>query len=417
VRSSDWRRHGHQKNRDYRDVLLNVSMWHDDGLPNAFNDLNEPIPHVELFPATEEELFDIAAEIDMENYPFSGDSGKGLCHDGLEGREERLRHVLEIAGEERLLSKARRFWRHLQSHTFPETLYHAVMESMGYRPNKAAFRKLAEIIPISMIGEICAEVEDPQQRAGAVQSALFGASGLFSNITVDLWDVETRDYCDSLAAHWTRFGARASGPPMHRNDWTLRGVRPANFPLRRMAGMGLLLARLGPDGLERALDDFARGLMRDHDAVRARQQLDALCEIMMQPAEGYWATHVTPAGNVQDKTSALIGPSRVMAIAVNIFLPLLLCRARKENDPELNNAAFAFFRNVPRLELHQITRLMRYRIWADLNGGDALLKKEIYQQGLLQIFFDFCDENVRNCKSCMLPRLLREGPELPLHLA
>lgn len=415
VRTSDWRRHGHQKNSDYRGVLLNVSMWHDDGVPTAFNDLNEPIPHVELYPATEEELFDIAADIDMENYPFSGDGGKGRCSESLGGREERLRHILEIAGEERLLSKARRFWRHLQKHTFAETLFHAVMESMGYRPNKAAFRKLAEKAPASAIAAVCADIDDPQLRAEALQSLLFGASGLFSNVAVDLWDIETRDYCERLAAQWEKYGPLTTGPPMHKNDWTLRGVRPANFPLRRMAGIALLLARLGPGGLERALADFSRGLSTSRNAVGARQQLDALCEKLVQPPGGYWSNRITPAGNTLDKTPALIGPSLVMAIAVNIFLPMLLCRARREDDAGLTRATLAFYRNAPRLEMHQITRLMRYRIWGDLNGGAALLKKEIYQQGLLQIFFDFCDENVRDCKNCMLPRLLREGPELPLH--
>jgi hypothetical protein len=415
VRSSDWRRHGHQNNSEFRDVALNISMWHDDASPVVYNDLNEPIAQVELCGAIDEDIMDVAADIDMENYPFASHSRVGRCHKAMQGRGANTGFVLELAGQERLLAKARRFCRELQRRAFAEVLYRAVMESMGYRPNKQAFRRLAACAPLEAVQRV-EQREPPERRALALQALFFGASGLFSNVPVNMFDSETAEYCEALAAHWAEYEKDLCKPFLHKKDWTLRGVRPANFPLRRMAAAAHLWARFGARGLERRIADLGREIKAERDPKAQRKILSALVDDLHQPAEGYWKRRMSPGGAVLESVPSLIGKSHAMSVVVNVVLPLLVCRAQKQGDADLREAALNFFGSVPRLDQHQITRIMRYRVFGDIHGGQTLLRREIIQQGLLQVFFDFCDENVRDCARCKFPDLIRMGPDLRLEM-
>lgn len=412
VRSSDWHRHGHHSNREFRDVALNISMWHDDPSAVVYNDLNEPIAQVELCGAIDEELLDVASEIDMENYPFASSSRVGFCHKAMTGREANAAFVLELAGQERLLGKARRYWRELLRRPFADVMYRAVMESMGYRPNKQAFRRLAACVPVEVVRSV--ERDAPEQSAHILEALFFGASGLFSNVPVDAFDRETADYCQALAANWAAHENSLAGPFLHKKDWTHRGVRPANFPLRRMAAAAHLWARLGVRGMERRIIALGEKLKQERDPEAHRKILSSLVEDLHQPAEGYWKHRISPGGAATESAPSLIGKSHALSMALNVILPLLVCRAGRQGDAELREAALHFFGSAPRLDQHQITRIMRYRLFGDVNGGRELLRREIIQQGLIQVFFDFCDENVRDCARCRFPELLRLGPELPL---
>ena len=412
VRSSDWKRHGHQNNREFRDVLLNVSMWHDDYESSAINDLDEAIPHVELCDAIEYDLDELAAHIDMENYPFASQSRVGLCHRHIKGREQNLQRLLEIAGQERLLIKARRIWRYLEKYPFGHVLYGVVMESMGYRPNKKPFRALARCVPADLVARISAE-NPPDIAREILEALLLGASGLFSNISMNIWDQETNAYCEMLGKHWKQWEQHLRRPFLKKKDWTLRGVRPANFPLRRMAAAAGLFARINITDMEQHIVRLGRDIKNGPDAGQARRLLSDMCDLIVQPAQGYWEHRMTPGGKIMDTVPALLGKAHAMSVILNIFLPLLICRSVRETDEDLRRAVMNFFAMAPRLDMHQITRLMRYRIWGDPAGGATLMRREIIQQGLLQIFFDFCDENVRDCRRCQFPKLLKLGPELP----
>jgi len=164
------------------------------------------------------------------------------------------------------------------------------------------------------------------------------------------------------------------------------------------------------------LDRLAEQIKKNPGPAESKLMLTDLCEKIEQPSAGYWAHRMTPGGTVLESVPALIGKSMAMTIIINIFFPLLICRARAADDSLLRDAILQAYANAPSLEAHHITRLMRYRIWGDINGGASLLRREIVQQGLLQVFFDFCDGHVRNCANCPMPELIAAGPELPLEM-
>lgn len=413
VRSSDWKRHRHTADEAYRDVILNVSLWHDDIEPDAYNDLDQPIPHVELCGCLDTAPEELASSLDLENYPFSSASRVGKCCKAAKGREVSLMNMLEIAGQERLYFKANRLWRELENTSFTEALYRCVMESMGYKPNKKPFRALAAMIPAETVRGI-ESAAPPERRAEALQSIFFAASGLFSNIQISADDDETREYCENLRAQWQSHSAGLRINPLTKKDWHIHGVRPANFPLRRMAGVSQLLARISISGLENIVSSLAADVKAAAGPKEYRALLSRYAGYIEQPAEGYWAHRITPGGNFVENAPALIGKTMGVSVLINVFFPALMCRARLDGDEPLRDAVIALYGASPALDEHQITRLMRYRIRGEAPGGAVPLGREIIQQGLLQVFFDFCDGYIRDCSSCPVPELIAGGPELKL---
>jgi len=341
----------------------------------------------------------------LENYPFCSEERVGHCKYEIDREPERLKQLLEMAGRERLFNKTQKLQRELRKRSFDETLYRGIMEGLGYRHNKAPFRRLADIVPISAVREITSSA--PRlDRAMTLQSLYFGASGLFSNIEVQLWDAETRAYCEALAQTWEGIKYAAGPVRLHKKDWTLAGVRPANFPLRRMAGLSFLMAERFEKGPGEAATNFGKAIKSCGDIKQIKRELDKFSALLCCEGYGYWAHHIVPGGKRLDAVPSLIGEPLAHAIALNTVVPLLLARAAQREDTLLRDRLLDLYSIFPSLDKHRITKLMQHRLWGKNGTGGKILAREINQQGLIQIFNDFCDENVLNCSLCPLPRML-----------
>ncbi len=155
---------------------------------------------------------------------------------------------LDAAGEEWFAERRARMARALERSGADAVLYREIMVALGYSINKAAMAELARRCPL---GEL------PAGDAAAIEGRLREA---------------------------------ASAVPAAM--WRLRGVRPANHPWKRLAGMARFLAASRGEGL-------AAGL-----AARA-----ASVEAMVA-----W---LDPDG------TGLIGRDRALEIALNVFIPFL----------------------------------------------------------------------------------------------
>jgi hypothetical protein len=408
VRSGDWRRHGHGGNDRYNRVVLHVALWHDG--PEATIERADGIrvAQVVLLPVIHEDIWDLASRIDMENYPFSSESRVGACHAAASEMPASLNRVLVLAGRERLMAKARRLARELKSHNEDEVLYHGFMEGMGYRPNKRPFRRLADLVPLKTLRPLILATPS-DERILVLQSVFLGMSGLADSIQVSLWDEETVEYFRKLKAFWDSEKNPFSGKKrLKQTDFTRTGVRPANFPIRRILGMCELLAATDclPGRAVHAFREQLRASNNDRDRMSAlKELLDALA----QAPHGFWRDRMgVGSSRSRKQLPALIGKPLARTITLNTVLPLLICRARRDRDKALLDATLALYDRFPSLDEHQISRLMSYRIHGAVENPPPV-RREIVQQGLVQVFFDFCDENVRDCSRCELPRMIRDS--------
>lgn len=408
VLMSDWIRHGHHHKEGYENVILHVAMWNDAVPDTVRTRKDKDIAQVELYPQLDVDLRDMMLHIDTENYPFSSQSRIGICNETIKGHEVSLLRLLRLAGKERFFIKARRYSTRIKESSFEDALYRGLMEGMGYMPNKKPFKKLAKKVPYSLIQGLHAKY--PLRELPYVfQSLFFHISGLYPEMKLNIWDIETREYSKKLNRYWEELEPQlGSLDKMNATEWVTSGVRPANFPLRRMAGMSFLLAKYPGDSLCDLIMGFADKIKEGTDLKKIRAETRKLEDCLMQNGSGYWMHHLTAGSAFREKVPALIGGVLARTLILNIVLPHLVCVAKMEGDEKLFNNLMATYEEFNLLDVHQITRLMCYRVWGDDRLNISMPRREIYQQGLLQVFFDFCDGNIRDCCSCLFPDMIKE---------
>jgi hypothetical protein len=172
-------------------------------------------------------------------------------------------------------------------------------------------------------------------------------------------------------------------------------VRPVNRPERRLAGAARIIARTARDGLAQTLD---AAWLEDLAPAKRRKALEAL----FPTALGFWANHYAWTGTKLAKPVALLGAGRVRSIIGNVFVPFALAMARQSRNRDREAAVLAFFRKMPKESENRITHDMVERFF----GGEGQVKLNFQrQQGLLQIYHDWCRGNP-SCEACAVHRLL-----------
>ena len=164
--------------------------------------------------------------------------------------------------------------------------------------------------------------------------------------------------------------------------WKASPVRPANLPRRRIAGLSHVLAQSYGEGLFNSI--LARVLKAD-----AREAKRSGIEYLTRGKDEFWSYHYSPTGRRLRKAVGLIGRDRALTILVNSFVPLALLFVRTRCREGKENLVHRFYRGIPSLPPNNIIRLMEYKMFGH-SPKQRFARTARTQQGLLQIFADWC---------------------------
>ncbi|GAC1402450.1 MAG: hypothetical protein NVSMB52_16400 [Chloroflexota bacterium] len=266
VHTSDWSRHGHHVNPKYNQVVLHVvwvkddeSTIREDGQSIPVLQLSEcalPLPHVESR----------GGQLILEPHPCISAFGKLSLTDVAKAVKE-----VAIQG---LLERAERYDAEASVIGPSQTLYAAILESMGYASNRTAFAGLAQAVPYHWLMTI-----SPQHRS----ELLLYVAGL-----TDISPV--------------RCTVRL--PPA---SWRLERLRPANHPYLRIQGTVALMDRFPPLIADSAVDAVARAI----NSSSLRKEL----EVRLQGA-------------------CFIGSGRANEILVSVLLPFVSAMEPESSKPQ-----------------------------------------------------------------------------------
>lgn len=386
IHPQDWQHHHHDEDARYRRVAAHVSYF-------------PPAPGVDRLPpavvrcALRDALkvdpcFSFDA-IDVTAYPYAAVSAErqpcarllASCSPGQQAE------FLSAAGEERLHCKTRRLKAAIDEAGAEQVFYEECMAALGYKNNRAACRQLARILPVELLQAECRQ--DPL----CAYALLLGMGGLLPSKLAARWDTETRRFVRALWDHWWKRQARWEAQRRHAPEWQFSGLRPQNHPVRRLAAAAALFAtpRDLPSELM-ALDCESPSLWMKEAAGRIVGAADM----------PYWRCRLGLAGRRRERPVALVGKARAAAILTNVVLPLLAALGRD----------VAHLLDV--LPADQDNALVRQTAHA-LFGPDhnpALYRQGLRQQGLIQIFHDFCLRSRNTCADCLLVDWLKKGGRL-----
>lgn len=258
--------------------------------------------------------------------------------------ESDIAAVLDRVGDARFLAKSRGFALDIAQFGADETLYHGILDALGYASNRKPFRALAQRVPYRVLAQF--RHEPPATRLLAIKALLLGASGLIHR-------VDDAENPDELRRIYRRLPKRLVKPtrPLSENDWKLFRVRPSNHPAQRILGVAHTIDGCLRDGIA---DTFAGSLSQGGaKALTARLE-----------------------------HRPYIGKGRTRDMLVNIALPFLQAYAAEIGNGDMADAAQAAYAAAPKLQDNEITREMQ-RL---LNIGSEVKLTARRQQGLIHIY-------------------------------
>jgi hypothetical protein len=309
--SADWTRHGHAGDAAYEGVVLHV-IW------------NDPAEAYTGPPTVTMQGRLLAA-------PGAAESGMP-ADDAWACREEfgaakpgKSLQFLRWQGWQRMVERSSRIESDLAVMSADQVLYAGVMDAMGYSQNRAAFGRLVRLLPWEDLGGLLA---GRGPRTELAEALLFGAGGLLPQ--PDEEGSEGNRVDELRVRGLRRLWAPLSIPPMQRSDWRFQGVRPNNWPTRRLAAAARLFTECLPPpptvALQRAVLQVAE--------TGSSESLEDLFRIPFEP-EDFWAQRIDFGLPVSARTTALVGTDRAREILANIALPLSLTIARRQASTRL----------------------------------------------------------------------------------
>lgn len=379
IRPRDWTDHDHSIEGEYSRVVAHVTFFPGTVAPHS-------LPRGAIQIAMQNPLRAIPSfsfdSIDLAAYPFSAPAPVPPCSAKMaDWTPDDKGMLLDSAGHERLRRKSEQLASAIESTGKHQAFYSEILAALGYKNNRKPMRHLAALVPVDLLREVA---YGDRIRAYAV---LLGVSGLLPAEQSSRWDVATRQFIRTLWDHWWKLEARWDRRTMKRANWKLAGIRPPNHPLRRLAAAA---------GLFAAKQDLL-ATIEQASITRPAAWFKTMANLIEQGAHmDYWATRLALGGVADRSGVVLIGPGRTASILTNVVIPLLA--ATGSNVGKLLAA-------IPAEDDNAVVRQTAFWLFGR-DHNPALYHNGIRQQGLLQIFHDFCLNNRSSCRTCALPQML-----------
>jgi len=401
VLASSWNAHGHANDPAYDRVRLHVVLENDLGTPTV-RQRDREVPQLALRIHLSGDLQEIIGSLDLEERPGWRAGRAGPCQDALEGAgsdETSVGRFLDAAGDERMLRKAEAFGEAVGRTSPDDVLYAALMDCMGYSANRDAFGRLSQAAPLSDLREWILPIGSLEERFAVAEACLFGAAGLLESHASSQRDGESMQRLRNLSSLWEgmRQGREAS-QRLSPDAWVLRGSRPANHPARRIAAMAAFLARHLPGGLHSGVTEVVERLGAS-ERPHASRVLAAIGD-MFEPPDDYWRFRACFGPPAFARPMRLVGPTRAAAVLVNAAIPLLLALSQGREHASKEATLHRIFCALPPASDNAVTRYMKARMFADERRARDTVRSERRQQGLIQLFRDFCGTDAGTCETC-----------------
>jgi hypothetical protein len=353
---ADWERHGHGDNPAFRNVVLHLF------LQNSGSDFfTRTIDHREV----------VQVQLKTSGMTLT-DTGTALAKPGAccaplgDLSKAQLDQIIETAATIRLEKKSLALRRSVRIHGIDEALFQALAIALGYKWNKIPFLIIAQRATLARLRS------DPV----VAEATLFGLSGFLEQSLAT--SQQDDRYLNTLWTRWWKMRSELHDLMLRGELWRLGGSRPNNHPHRRLGALAQIAA---------GWSDF-RKLTTDLDAAVAWFQ---------KLSHPFWDFHYSLQSAAAPRRISLIGGSRVKDIVANVLFPLLMISG---------NADWTAFKSI-RAELgNTLLEIVCLRLFGDAIRGQEHAHFLYQQQGLLQIFEDFCLNDRSDCRACRFPGLI-----------
>lgn len=358
-----WETHGHATNPAFEGTVLHLFVHETEQTFFTRTLSHRRVVQVRVDLATLPETF--AASVPLAR--------PGRCQAPLRGLEaDRVESVIVAASKFRLQRKAERFRALIEHHGRAQAIYHEIAAALGYKQNKLPFTLIAQRLPLATL---LAENAD-------AEALVFGVAGFLAKPDLSVYQSDSRAYLRDLWDRWWRYRDHFERLVLPAKLWNYSGARPLNHPQRRLGALAALLRQW-------------RQLMHSIDPAAAPTAVSDFLAALRHP---FWDQHYTLTSEPEPKRMALIGASRAAEIVANVVLPLRAAEGAEVWD--------VYARLPARLSNRRVETAVA-RLFGDDERRTQFTRKLAQQQGLLQIYEDFCLQDNSDCAHCPFPEQMQ----------
>ena len=349
VDASDWHRHQHSNDKNYRNVILHV-VWKNDDVDPEHN-----IPTLILEDRVPKILLQQYFSWMKENYFIPCESSAGNAGDLVwTGWKERLMI-------ERLERKSRQVLELLRKNNFhwEETLWWMISRNFGLYVNADAFAEMASSIPYNLISKHRIQIHQ-------LESLMFGQAGLL--------DAEFAEkYPSMLKKEYLFLQRKYNLEKIHAPVHFLR-MRPACFPTIRLAQLAMLFHSTG---------NMFSAILQMETIIKVKMMLNIT-------ANDYWHYHFRfgEATVYQPKT---LGGEMINNILMNTVATILFTYGKYHIEPAYQQKAVEWMSQLPAEKNSVMTKFRRIGV-TSRNASDS--------QSLIELKSQYCDH--KRCLDCAI---------------
>lgn len=349
--SSDWKRHGHENDVAYDNVILHVATNID---MDIFRNNGELIPQLQLdcpqhIRHNFEELFA------TDNYP--------PCYRIIPSLSSFTIHSwMSVLQMERFEQKTNQLSERLKfcNNHWEDAFFMTLSRNFGFGLNGDAFEIWAKHIPLRA-------VDKHRDNLFQVEAIFFGQAGI-------LGDIDGDEYYMKLKREYEYLAHKFNLTPMDVSHWRFLRLRPNNFPHIRIAQLACLY--------HRSYNLLSQLIEKD--------SLKEIRNILRGGTSEYWNNHYTFGGVTSVRPKTLSDTSLDLLIINTVVTFLYAYGMHKANELMCNRATSILEELKP--ENNYIIRMWKQCGMEVSHAGDS--------QALIQLKKEYCDK--KKCLYCRI---------------
>ncbi len=353
IRSSDWLRHGHEKDLAYDNVILHVVYVND---AEIFNSCGLAIPVLVLENRVSDVLLQRYQSLMYENqvaFP---------CEKMIRNVDElTLQNWLDRMLIERLEEKSAHVFEiiSLLNGNWEEAFYQVLAASFGFKINALPFEMLAKSLPLSILAKYTFDLTQ-------TEALLFGQAGF-------LEDELDEPYFLTLQKEYRFLKHKYGLLPIEKHLWKFLRLRPLNFPTIRIAQFAALMHRT---------NRFLAAIVKTDEI----EKINALFTGINPSA--YWLEHYL-FGKKAKPVSKKLGQASVENILINTVCVFLFAFGKTNQSEPYISKAVKILENLPCENNFIISSF----ITAGIKVGSAGSS-----QAIIELKNNYCDR--KRCLEC-----------------
>jgi len=362
IRASDWYRHQHQTDKNYKNVILHVVLHNDISIF-----LNSPgdLPVLDLSRCVNWDIWESHQNwlnnyrwIPCESVLHMADPAYWfMAKDRLliERLHDRIQGIFES------LERTKGDWS--------QVAFIELCKGFGFNSNSLAMEMLANSIPYTVISRHNSDLLQ-------LEALLFGQAGMLQSNNPD-------EYENQLQQEYKLMRAKHHLTPISNQVWNFGKVRPSNSPFIRLSQLAYILSQ-------------SKHLISS--LLNLGQQ--ELMELLSGEAHSYWQTHKHFGIKRKKSLQTIIGKSSTQRILINVVARIRFAHGKYNNNLSLMNDSLALLQALPPEENSVHENWNKLGVQSE-HAGDS--------QALLQLYSVYCTHE--KCIECPIGiKLLQKEP-------